>query len=238
LYIALTEFARQKFIEGGLPANKIVVKPNFLHDDPGIGNGQGGYVLFVGRLSQEKGLETLIKAWKLLSPRIPLKIVGDGPMAPYVAREVEALEGVEWVGLQSHDRVLTMMKEAAAVIIPSVWYEGCPLTIIEAYAVGTPVVGSRLGSMSSMIKPGRTGLFFNPGDPKDLARQVESVLVSPEILENMRRSARMEFETQYSAERNYEMLMALYERVIERDRRDRVEDVPSVENVSDAPVGV
>ena len=235
-YIALTEFARQKFIEGGLAARKIVVKPNFLDDDPGIGRGQGGYVLFVGRLSHEKGLETLLEAWKMLSPRIPLKIVGDGPMASYVAKAVEALEGVEWLGLQPRDRVLAMMKEAALLIIPSMWYEGCPLTIIEAYAVGAPVIASRLGSMSSMIKSRRTGLFFNPGDPEDLARQVEWVLMNAEILAFMRRSARMEFETQYSAARNYEMLMAIYKRAIEPDRTGSVVHIPAAE-VEDAPVG-
>src|SRR5215212_1442885 len=86
VYIALTEFARQKYIEGGLPAERIVVKSNFVHPDPGAGEGGGGYALFVGRLSPEKGLETLLAAWEQLGVKVPLKIVGSGPMAERVAK--------------------------------------------------------------------------------------------------------------------------------------------------------
>jgi glycosyltransferase involved in cell wall biosynthesis len=213
-YIALTEFAREKFIEGGLPSDKIVVKPNFVNPDPGAGGGEGGYFLFVGRLSREKGVETLLAAWERLREESYLKIVGDGPLAPKVAAAAERVRGLEWVGRQSRERVLALMKNARALIFPSVWYEGFPMVIAEAYAVGLPVIASDLGSMSSLVDHGRTGLRFRPGDPQDLAAQVEWASGQSTELDRMRGEARAEFERNYTAEHNYRLLMETYQRVV------------------------
>jgi glycosyltransferase involved in cell wall biosynthesis len=215
-YIALTEFARQKFVEGGLPAGKIAVKPNFVSPDPGAGDAGGGYVLFVGRLSQEKGVETLLAAWKHLEGKVPLKILGDGPLAPTVAQAAKQSKEVEWLGRQPKDRVIALMKNARALIFPSVWYEGFPMVIAEAYAVGLPVIASNVGSMSSLIGHRRTGLHFRPGDPKALATQVTWALGHPAQLKRMRMAARAEYEDKYSAERNYQMLSNIYRTAIER----------------------
>lgn len=215
-YVALTEFARRKFIEGGLPAEKVSVKPNFVHPDPGVGEGTGDYVLFVGRLSQEKGLDTLIAAWERLERKVPLKIVGDGPLASELAGRVAQLPGVEWLGSQPKSRVISLMKEAQALIFPSVWYEGFPVVIAEALAVGLPVIASNLGSMSSLIDAGRTGLHFRPGDPIDLASRVGWAFGHREELRRMRGQARAEFESNYTAERNYEALMEIYQSAAER----------------------
>lgn len=210
LYVALTEFARQKFIQGELPAEKIVVKPNFLHADPGAGKGEGEYVLFVGRLSREKGVDTLLAAWERLRGRVPLKIVGEGPLAPEVAEAAKRLVGVEWVGKRPKDRVLALMKGAQALILPSVWYEGFPMVIVEAYATGLPVVASDLGSMSSLIDHGRTGLHFQPGNSEDLAAKLNWAYAHPNELGRMRQEARKEFEAEYTAQRNYRSLMHIY----------------------------
>jgi glycosyltransferase involved in cell wall biosynthesis len=217
-YITLTEFARQKFIQGGLPAEKIIVKPNFVHPDPGSGQGRGRYFLFVGRLSQEKGVDTMLAAWKRLGEKVPLKIVGDGELAPEVAEAAERLNEVEWMGRQPKERVLALMKDARALIFPSVWYEGFPMVIAEAYAVGLPVIASNLGSMSSLIDHGHTGLHLHPSDPDDLAAQVEWVSMHPAELRRMREEARREFEAKYTAERNYKYLMDIYRAVVERAR--------------------
>ncbi len=213
VYIALTEFARQKFIQGGLPANKIVVKPNFIHPDPREGEGQGRYALFVGRLSPEKGLETLLKAWEKIGERMPLKIVGEGSLANVVAEASQKLLGVEWLGKQPKEQVLALMKEAQVLVFPSMWYEGFPLVIVEAYAVGLPVIASDLGSPSLLIDQGRTGLHFRPGDSEDLVAKVEWALTHSTELAQMRREARAEFEAKYTAQQNYQMLMDIYERV-------------------------
>jgi glycosyltransferase involved in cell wall biosynthesis len=220
LYIALTDFAREKLIEGGLPSEKIVVKPNFVHPDPGAGDGRGGYFLFVGRLSSEKGVDTLLAATEHMGKGVRLKIVGDGPLVPLVTKAARR-DKVEWLGRQPKERVIAMMKEARALIFPSLWYEGFPMVIAEAYAVGLPVIASDLGSMSSLVEHGRTGLRFRPGDPKDLAAQVEWAMTHPDEISRMRRETRARFEADYSAERNYEFLLEIYEQATGNGRNVR-----------------
>lgn len=215
-YIALTGFAREKFVRGGLPEQKIHVKPNFVWPDPRVGAGGGGYFLFAGRLSQEKGVDTMLAAWELLRPNARLKIVGDGPLADRVSQASGRSPQIEWVGRQPKERVLDLMKDARALVFPSVWYEGFPMVIAESYAVGLPVIAGDLGSMSSLIDHGRTGLRFRPGDPADLAAQVERASTRPEKLARMRRQARSEFEDNYTAERNYHLLTGIYQTVARR----------------------
>jgi len=122
LYMTQTEFARSKLIEGGLPADKIVAKPYFLDPIPDVGAGNGKYALFVGRLSPEKGLGTLLQAWKRLGDRVPLKIVGDGPLAPIVAKAAKQMPGIEPLGFQNMETVYRLMGEAHVLVFPSEWY--------------------------------------------------------------------------------------------------------------------
>ncbi len=215
-FIALTEFARQKFIEGGFPPEKISVKPNFVHPDPGPGEGRGGYALFVGRLSPEKGLGTLLMAWERLGGKAPLKIVGDGPLAPEVQEAQKRIPGVEWLGRKAPEEVYALMGEASFLVFPSEWYEGFPKVLAEAFAKGLPVLASALGSQGSIVDHGRTGLHFRPGDPEDLAAKVEWLLAHPNELARMRKEARAEYEAKYTAEENYRQLMAIYQTVLER----------------------
>ena len=213
LYIALTQFARQKFIQGGFPAEKIVVKPNFVHPDPGPGEGCGGYALFVGRLSPEKGIGLLLTAWEKLRGKVALKIVGDGPLAPQVVKEVGRLPGVEWLERRSSDEVYELMGKAKMLILPSEWYETFGRVAVEAFAKGTPVIAANIGAVAELVESGRTGLNFRPSDPEDLAAKVEWALTHPDVLARMRQEARAEFEAKYTAEQNYQMLMEIYERV-------------------------
>jgi glycosyltransferase involved in cell wall biosynthesis len=215
VYIALTEFARGKFVQGGLLAEKIVVKPNFLHPDPNPGERRGGYAVFVGRLSVEKGIDGLLSAWERLGDRMPLKIVGDGPLAEIVARDIRRLKNVEWLGRRPREQALDLMKGARVLILPSICYENFPLVVAEAFAVGLPIIASDLGSLASLVDPGRTGLLFRPSDPKDLADKVEWALNHPNELASMSREARAEFEAKYTAERNYERLLSIYESAAE-----------------------
>jgi glycosyltransferase involved in cell wall biosynthesis len=209
-FVALTEFGRRKFIAGGIPAEKIVVKPNFVATDPGIGAGDGGYALFVGRLSPEKGIETLLTAWERAGSHLPLKIVGDGPLRGTVQAAAERLPQIAWLGQRNSAEVLELMRHAAMLVFPSRWYETFGRVIIEAYAVGLPVVASNLGSMSDLIVHGQTGLHARPGDPADLAAQVIRIATNAQERDAMRQGARAAFESAYTAERNYAQLMAIY----------------------------
>lgn len=210
VYIALTQFARQKFIQGGIPAEKIVVKPNFVHSDLGCGEGRGGYALFVGRLSIEKGLDTMLAAWDRLGGQVPLKIVGDGPLESQVVEAVKKLDCVEWLGRRSMEEVYALMGEAMFLIFPSKWYETFGRVVVEAFAKGTPVIAANIGAISELIEHGRTGLLFCPGDSEDLAAKVEWALAHPGELTQMRQEARIEFEIKYTAKENYRRLMEIY----------------------------
>ncbi len=209
-YIALTEFARQKYIAGGLPAESIVVKPNFLHPAPASGNGAGGYALVVGRMSAEKGIMTMLAAWKIARNPLPLKIVGDGPLAETVATEAASMPAVQYLGRQSPDEALELMRHAALLVFPSQCYEGMPRTIIESFAAGTPVVASNIGAMASMIVPEETGFHFSPGNAAELRDRIDWCSANLAGLHAMRVKARAAFAASYSGPANVEMLKAIY----------------------------
>jgi glycosyltransferase involved in cell wall biosynthesis len=218
VYVALTEFARNKFIEGGLPAGKIVVKPNFVAPDPGRGQGGGGYALFVGRLAPEKGTGTMLAAWDRLGTRIPLKIVGDGPLRDQVVEAAARQSNVEWLGHRPVEDVQALMGKADMLIFPSQWYETFGRVAAEAFAAGTPVIAANIGAVAELVEHGRTGLKFRPGDPEDLVTQVEWALSHSTDLRSMREEVRAEFEAKYTAERNYRALMEIYEAALERKK--------------------
>jgi glycosyltransferase involved in cell wall biosynthesis len=153
-----------------------------------------------------------------LGSKVLVNIVGDEPLAGEVSEAATRLTGVEWLGQQPKQQILALMKEARFLVLPSTWYEVFPLVIVEAYATGLPVIASNMGGMSSLIDHGRTGLHFRPGDAENLAEQVEWALAHPTQLERMRCEARSEYETKYTAERNYWRLMEIYEKAIARAR--------------------
>ncbi len=214
-YIVTTEFARQKFEAWGLPKDRLVVKPNFLGADPGPGDGDGGFVLYAGRLSPEKGIAPLLAAYTTTpSPPLPLKIAGCGPLEGDVSAAVQATRTVEWLGWQPLERVLALMKQAALVVVPSTCYEGFPMTIVEAFACGSPVLASRIGGLPGIVEHGRTGLLAEPGDVADLREKIAWAAAHPFELRRMRAEARAEFLAKYTAERNYHALMEIYEGVL------------------------
>lgn len=221
VFIALSEFAREQHIKGGLPAERIVVKPNFVDPDPGPreGDEHGGYALFVGRLTPEKGVDTLLAAWERVGRTMPLRIVGDGPLAERVRAVAQRVAGVEWCGAQSRERVLAHMRGAGLLVVPSLWYEPFGVVVAEAFGVGLPVLASDLGNLLVMVREGDTGLHFRTGDAADLARVVQWAALHREEMAEMGRRARREFEARYTAERNYDMLMHVYELAIERASR-------------------
>ena len=225
VFVALTEFARQKFIEGGLPAGKIVVKPNFVDPDPWAfhrcrpgsrrKSAREPYALFVGRLSAEKGLCTLLAAWRRLRAGIPLRVAGDGPLRCELETSLNGARLVRFEGRLKKKQVLEALNGASFLVFPSEWYEGLPLTITEAFACGVPVIASRLGAMAEIVEDGKTGLHFTSADPEDLAAKVEWAWAHPGEMQEMGLMARAEYEAKYTAQRNYELLMATYQSAIQ-----------------------
>ena len=203
-YVALTEFSRRKFIEGGLPAARIAVKPNFV-DIARAPEAPRRGALFVGRLSAEKGIGTLADALAR-APELELETVGDGPEAPALA----ARPGTHARGWLAQAEVLDRMRAAACLVMPSVWFECFPRTLVEAFACGLPVVASRVGALEELVEHGRTGLLFEPGSGEALARALRWALAHPERMHEMGANARAEYEARYAPARNHEQLMAIY----------------------------
>ena len=209
LYVAPSEFVRRKFVDAGLPADRVVVKANSIHPDPGVRRGQGDRAVYVGRFWPEKGTHTMIAAWRISAP-LPLDIVGDGPERPDLEAAAADVPNLRFLGRLPREETLATIKQARFLVFPSEWYEGLPMTIVEAFACGVPVIASRLGTMAEIIDDGRTGLHFSPGDPRDLAAKVEWATSHPEAMDRMGRAARAEFEAKYTAAHNYERLMQIY----------------------------
>jgi glycosyltransferase involved in cell wall biosynthesis len=215
-YIALTDFARDKFIASGFAAEKIIVKPNFVDPDPGAKEGAGKGAVYIGRLSKEKGLGTLLDAWKRLPANCALQIIGDGPMKEELEEEARrcGLMSIQFRGRLSREGSLAAMKSASFLIMPSEWYEGFPVTLAESFACGTPVICSKLGSMEEIVDDGRTGLHFVPGDAEDLARKIDWAFGHPAEITAMGQAARCEYESRYTSEKAYAHLMDIYEQTV------------------------
>lgn len=214
-YIALTQFGRQKFIQAGLPADKISVKPNFVPDPaPLPGSGQGGYAVFVGRLSEEKGIRTVLKAWNEGQIPFPLKIIGDGPLADDVRNAAAANRNLEWLGRMPRNDVYAALRDAAFLLFASECYEGMPLAIIEAFACGTPVLASRIGAAGEMIATGSDGYYFEAGNSASLAAAAKAMVSDANLKGSLRSAARSRFECDFTAARNYGLLMEVYKNAI------------------------
>lgn len=219
-FVALTEFSRSKFIEGGFPPEKVFVKPNFVYPDPGARTGIGDYALFVGRLLPGKRVSTVLAAWKRLRIPIPLRVLGGGP--DQTSLEAQAakygLSNVCFCGHVPREQTLAAINNARFLIFPSEWYENFPVSIVESFACSTPVIVSGMGAMEEIVTNGRIGLHFAPGDCEDLAQKVEWAWTHPEEVRAMGIEARREYESKYTAEKNYPMLMEIYSRAIESRR--------------------
>jgi glycosyltransferase involved in cell wall biosynthesis len=211
LYISLTEFARRKYIQAGFAAEKIVTKSNCVYPDPGRGPGDGEFVLFVGRLSMEKGIGTLLSAWDRLRPACALKIVGEGPASSELRACSQNTPNIEWLGLKTSSEVQDLMGAASVTVFPSELYETFGRVAIESFAKGTPVIASRIGALAEVVKDMRTGLLFEVGNAEDLAGKLRWCFDHPNELKGMRLLAREEYEQKYTASANYKRLMECYE---------------------------
>jgi len=209
-YIALTDFARDRFIRGGLPVDKIVIKPNFLSHDGCISDVKEGYAVFVGRLSDEKGIQTLIEAWKSVND-LKLKVLGDGHLRQTLEDTcVKNNLDVEFMGFCSQEKVLEVVKKAIFQIIPSECYEGFPMSVLEAFSCKTPVIASRLGSLGEIISDGETGVLFESANSQDLLSKINALVVDENHRIYLAHNAREQFVEKYSEEVNFKLLMDIY----------------------------
>jgi glycosyltransferase involved in cell wall biosynthesis len=214
--VAATEFSRGKFLAAGFDSQKVVVKPNFVDPDPGPRDRIGDYAVFTGRLSVEKGVATLLEAWAQSRNDQPLKIVGDGPLRESLQTYAagHGLSNVSFTGRLSRDETIAIVKGAQFQIVPSVSYEGFPMVIAEGFACGVPMICSRLGAMQEIVIDHRTGLHFSPGDAQDLASKIDWAWNHSAELAQMGAAARKQYESEFTAEKNYSQLMQIYERTV------------------------
>ena len=220
LFLVCTEFARGKFLEAGFPPSRVRVKPNFVASDPGIRPGQGSTALFVGRLSLEKGPQLLPQAWSKLAPKIPLDIVGDGPLRSSLEADCArlGLQTIRFPGWLDAPAALHHLRGAKFLIIPSVCYENFPLVLAEAYACGIPVIAAGHGGLAELLRDGVEGLQFAPGDADDLAAKVVWAWSHPEEMQTMGRAARAKFESKYTASPALSHLESAYEFALRGNR--------------------
>jgi glycosyltransferase involved in cell wall biosynthesis len=220
-FIVYSQFAMDKFIQGGLPAQKLAFKTNFLHPAPAVGDGSGGYAVFVGRLSIEKGLGVMLDAWRQLGGKLPLKILGDGQMASLVTDAIAEMPEIEWLGRKPLTEVYDIVGNATCLVFPSEWYETFGRVAIEAFAKGTPVVASNIGAIAELVEHQRNGLLFRPSDSTDLAAQINWLLDRPQELQQMRLNARAEFDFKYTAGDNCKRLIEIYQHALDRQGGSR-----------------
>jgi glycosyltransferase involved in cell wall biosynthesis len=210
IYIAVSEFTREKYVAGGFPREKIMVKPNFIHPTPEPGQGGGGYALYVGRLSPEKGIAAMLESWRTARNPLPLKVVGEGPLSGLVIDASRISPKIEYVGSRLFSEVMDLMRNAEFLVFPSEWYETMGRTIMEAFAVGTPVVASGIGPPDSMVVSGETGFHFKPGNVSELRERVEWCSHNIGLVRELRKAARKAFEAKYTGLANAERLVDIY----------------------------
>lgn len=216
-YIALTEFSKSKFIEGGISEEKIIVKPNFIFNDPGVNYEEQNHFLFAGRLDVTKGIEVLLEARKHISKDILIFIAGDGKLRNKIINGFNE----NYLGHLNHNELISYIKSSIALIFPSIWYEVMPMIIVEAFACGKPVIASKLGAMSELVEDGRTGLLFEPGNAEDLAEKIKWAYEHKDEMKQMGMNARREYEEKYTAEKNYKILIDIYKQAIEEKSRNK-----------------
>ena len=209
-YIALSNFAKEKFKTSALaiPDDKLVIKPNFVPDF-GVGHSiRDNDLLFVGRLVEEKGIQVLLKAAGFL--QFKLTIIGDGPLRSLVMDAAKANPNIRYLGFQDKESVARHLKKCKALIFPSIWYEGLPLAILEAFSTGTLVIASRLGAMEEIIHDRVNGLLFDAGDEIALANKIVEIDAEPAWARHLADNARLSYLSNYTPAKNYGIIMDIY----------------------------
>lgn len=213
-YITMSEFSKNKFVEAGLPKEKIYIKPNFIDLQIKERKNVKDYALFVGRLADYKGLDTLISSYREIRNNFPLKIIGDGPLLKDMQAKIRKTNNIELLGRLPYDRTIKYIRNSAFVIFPSECYENMPRVIIESFACGIPVIASNIGPIKEIIQEGLTGLFFDYGDSKDLSIKIKYLMENKNLISKMGENACKIYEKKFSPEVNYSILMDIYNKTL------------------------
>jgi len=219
-FICLSEFQRELMIEAGLPQEKVHVKPNFYPGNPAVPvwADRKPYVVFAGRLTTEKGVVNLLRAWQAWGPGTPeLRLVGDGELRPELERMAVGLP-VRFLGQVSAEEAQAQIANAHLLVLSSECFEGFPMVVREAFAFGTPAAVSDLGPLPTIVEHGKSGIVFEPANPKSLLQEVRTAWETPGLLERLGQGARAEFESKYTEESNYADLIDIYSKAIEVSR--------------------
>ena len=219
-FIALTEFQRGLMVKAGLPADLVHIKPNFYPGKPTPlpWKERSRSVVFAGRLTAEKGVESLVKAWiKWGTPAPELRIMGDGELKERLMNLASTAPEVpiQFLGQLTSDEAQREIARSCLLVIPSECFEGFPMVVREAFAFGTAVAASDIGSLPSIVRQGKNGVLFSPGNPQSLLEVVQAAWKEEGALEQLATGARLSFETLYTEEVNYQKLMEIYQQAVE-----------------------
>jgi glycosyltransferase involved in cell wall biosynthesis len=222
-FIVATKFSQEKHVKAGVLSAKMAVLPHFSEEPPdGMGGAQprGDYALYAGRLSQEKGVDLLLEAWRNIK-QIPLHIIGSGPKAKDMANfiKIHGLTNVKILGFQKSLDYLKTLAGAKFLVVPSECYENFPRVVADAFACGVPVVANRLGTMEEIVEDGHNGFLFAESDAADLAAKATDLVNDEKKYAQMCVNARQSFELKYTASRQYEGLMSIYERACDVSKK-------------------
>jgi len=217
-FICLSNFSKRIFVKGGILSKKIIVKPNFIEDKiqliPNVSPVKTPYFVFVGRISNEKGIRMLIETWMRYKLNYPLYVIGTGPLRKSLEEKTKNIESVKWLGLQSKGVVLNFVKHAKALVFPSTWYEGFPMTILEAFSLGTAVVTSNIGSQAEIVKNNYSGLHFRVNKIVDLKEKLDLIYNNEALAEEFGRNARDVYLQNYLPKDNYRLLLSIYQNIL------------------------
>jgi len=213
VFFTPSEFARKIFLDAGFDSNRILVKPNFISPDPGVGKGEGGFMVFVGRLSPEKGLQLVLDAWETGRIPLPLHVIGDGPLRQ---RVLDSRANIRWLGALPHADVLRHIGDATGLVMASNWYETFGRTIAEGFSRGTPAIVSDLGAMAELVQDGVNGYRFQPGSTDSLIEKVHLLIADEPRRQCLRKAARESYVKYFAANASYEALMRIYNLAILR----------------------
>jgi glycosyltransferase involved in cell wall biosynthesis len=208
VHIVLSDFAKKRLVDAGYDEERIVVLPNMVEfSGQHTEKPPGGYVAYSGRMAPEKGVDVLLAAAARL-PDVPIRLAGSGPIVDKLT--ADAPSNAMFAGRVDPERMAAFYHNARFLVIPSMWFEGCPLVVSEAMSFGLPVIASRIGGLPELVDHRVTGLLFEPGNAAELAEKIRLLWDNPSVCRRMGEAGRQKALRAYGEEAYYKRLVAVY----------------------------